>query len=56
MSPNTWTDRNEHGVWCPHCGELVAAQWHIDDDWEEPDECRTCGYPEDIEKMAEYML
>lgn len=47
---------NEHGVWCPSCGEIIATPWGIDDDWMAPDECRTCGFPEDHEKMAEYFL
>lgn len=52
----TWADVNEHGVWCPHCGEIIEASWNIDDEWEEPAECRSCGFPEDLELMAETML
>lgn len=48
-------DWDEHGVWCPHCGDLIAAPWNIDEDWQEPNECRACGFPEDLEKMAEVM-
>lgn len=50
----SWTDRNEDGAWCPACGDLVANSFHIDDDWEEPSECRQCGFPDDIDAMAEY--
>lgn len=50
-----WADVNADGVWCPHCGDLVAPPT-IDEDWTEPDECRACGYPEDLDKMAEAML
>lgn len=40
---------NSEGVWCPSCGELVA--W---EDEETPESCRTCGFPDDLEQMAEY--
>lgn len=46
-------DRNEHGLWCPSCGELIAAAWH-DDEGFAPDQCRVCGYPDDIEMMAQF--
>lgn len=47
---------NDHGVWCPSCGEMLAGAQQVDDDWMEPDECRVCGFPEDIEMMAEHHL
>ncbi len=47
-------DRNEHGLWCPSCGEMIANADHLDEDGMEPDECRVCGYPEDIDAMADY--
>ena len=48
-------DQNEHGIWCPSCGDLLVAGWHMSgDDWEEPTECKVCGYPDDLEAMAEY--
>ena len=50
-----WANVNEDGIWCPHCGHHVAAPWSVDEDWTEPDECRECGFPEDIDKMAETM-
>ncbi len=30
--------RNEHGLWCPNCGEQIA-------DWEWVGDCDCCGYP-----------
>lgn len=47
---------NDHGVWCPSCGEMIASTSQLDDDWIEPDECRACGFPEDLEAMAEFHL
>lgn len=55
MADHPWTE-NEHGLWCPSCGELIAAPWNMDDDYVPPDECRTCGFPDDAEKMAEYFF
>jgi hypothetical protein len=34
--------RNEHGLWCPQCGELIA-------EWEWIGDCDACGYPSEIE-------
>lgn len=39
----------EQGAWCPSCGEHIAWQ-----DEDIPEHCRTCGFPDDVEKMAEY--
>lgn len=44
---------NEDGLWCDYCGELQQAAFHIDDDYEPPENCRACGAP-DPEDMAEY--
>lgn len=38
-------DLNEHGLWCPACGEILAAPWNIDDDWTPPETCK-CGFPD----------
>lgn len=46
--------QNEHGLWCPSCGERLAGPALVDEEGLEPEECRVCGFPEDIEKMAEY--
>lgn len=46
-----WWDTNEFGHWCPSCGHCLS------NDPEEEisrEECPTCGFPEDIEKTAEY--
>lgn len=45
---------NDHGTWCPSCGDLLAGAGGVDEDGIEPDECPTCGYPDDLEKMADY--
>lgn len=42
---------NEHGTWCPSCGELLSNR---DEDFDEDADCPTCGYPDDIDKVAEY--
>jgi len=34
--------RNEYGLWCPQCGEMIA-------DWEWVGDCDCCGYPREIE-------
>lgn len=46
--------RNEHGLWCPSCGEWLAGSDGHDDEGIQPDECRTCGFPDDIELMAQF--
>ena len=45
---------NEYGLWCDFCGDLLAAPWQMDADFEPPECCRQCGAPDDIEAMAEY--
>lgn len=38
---------NEHGLWCINCGDCIAPSWFFDDeDYEPPESCRQCGYPE----------
>lgn len=46
--------RNEHGLWCPSCGECVASGG-LDADLTEPTECRCCGFP-DADAVAHYHL
>ncbi|HEY8604687.1 hypothetical protein [Tsuneonella suprasediminis] len=49
--PSPWMP-NEGLLWCPSCGAIIGrvedAESHL------PDECRTCGFPDDIEAMASY--
>jgi len=48
-----WT-QNEHGIWCPACGELIRPEWNIPDDERElPETCKTCGFP-DFEEGCGY--
>lgn len=47
-------DLNECGLWCPSCGDLIAALHSIDEFYQAPGECRQCGFPDDIEAMADY--
>src|SRR3954467_6638214 len=37
---------NEHGLWCPACGNLIAAPWNMDDDYQPPESCKQCGFPD----------
>lgn len=40
-------DENEHGLWCPNCGNHIAAPWNLEDeDFTPPESCKGCGYPE----------
>ena len=50
MSAGPWS-HNEHGTWCPSCGELLS---HRDEDFDEDGECPACGFPDDIEKVAQF--
>lgn len=48
-------DLNEHGLWCPCCGHLIANPTTANaDDYQAPDECSQCGFPEDTDKVAAY--
>jgi hypothetical protein len=53
MAEHPW-DRNEHGLWCPACGDIIASSSRADeDDYEPPDTCRQCGFP-DFEDGLDY--
>lgn len=40
-------DQNEHGLWCPACGDLIAPTWFLDDeDYQPPEVCKQCGFPD----------
>jgi hypothetical protein len=54
MHEHPWF-QNEYGLWCGSCGEHIAAAWHLEDEaYVPPESCRTCGFPDDGEAMAEY--
>lgn len=39
---------NEHGVWCPECGECIAPSWFFEDeDYALRESCKECGFPHD---------
>lgn len=42
--PDHW-DHNEHGAWCPACGNLVAAPWQLMEA-PAPHDCDECGFPD----------
>jgi hypothetical protein len=47
-------EHNEHGLWCPACGDLIAPTWFLDDDeYQPPEVCKQCGFP-DFEDGTEY--
>lgn len=47
-------DWNEHGLWCTACGNHIAAAWTIDDDdYDPPETCKQCGFP-DFEEGVGY--
>lgn len=48
-------EENEHGLWCPACGDLIAAPWQMDDEFVVPETCRQCGFP-DFEDGPGYFL
>ncbi len=43
--PETPWMRNEDGIWCPACGELIRASFNCDEA-DLPDTCRACGFPD----------
>lgn len=46
-APISHWDGNEHGLWCPACGNHIAAPWRMDEpDFEPPESCKQCGFPE----------
>jgi len=42
---------NEHGIWCDGCGELIAPEFHIDDDYVCPSQCKRCGWPDEFDPV-----
>lgn len=49
-----WATVNDDGIWCDFCGEILVVPWQVDDDTECPENCGTCGAPDDAEAMADY--
>lgn len=46
---------NEHGAWCPVCGDLVASSFQMEDeDFIVPSVCRQCGFPDEIDRAAKW--
>ena len=45
---------NEQGLWCVSCGNCIMTDREISEDSEEPEICNQCGFPDNIEQMAEY--
>lgn len=39
---------NEHGLWCPNCGDIIAPDFFFerDEEYQPPESCRACGFPE----------
>ena len=52
MGEFAW-EQNEHGLWCPVCGNHIAAPWHLeDDDYMPPETCPQCGFPDELDPEA----
>lgn len=52
MKDHPW-DQNEHGLWCPVCGNHIAAIWNLEEEgYEPPDACNQCGFPDEIDPDA----
>lgn len=50
-----WYDTNEYGCWCTVCGNLLKAAFHCTpEELEEyePECCRQCGAPDEIDPEA----
>ena len=51
-----WWSRNEHGFWCNVCGDQIKAPHQFEDDEDmddyEPECCRNCGAPDEIDPEA----
>ncbi|WP_170145733.1 hypothetical protein [Rhodoplanes elegans] len=50
-----WWSRNDDGVWCNVCGNLLKAAFHCTEeelDEYEPEQCRQCDAPDEIDPDA----
>jgi len=45
---------NEHGLWCMSCGNCIMTEREVSKGFEEPEVCDQCGFPEDVEAIADY--
>jgi hypothetical protein len=38
----------DDGLWCGHCGDIIAPDHFFahNEDYEPPESCRQCGYPD----------
>lgn len=46
LEPHDW-EENEFGLWCPACGNIIAAPWNMaDEDFAPPMSCDQCGFPD----------
>jgi len=45
--PEAPWEENEHGLWCPACGDIIAAPWNMEEEgYVPPLTCRQCGFPD----------
>jgi hypothetical protein len=46
-SAGQW-EPNEHGLWCPNCGDIIATDYFFERDelYEPPRHCCACGFPD----------
>lgn len=49
LADGTPWEANEFGLWCPNCGDIIQASFHIDELYQPPETCSACGYPEFME-------
>lgn len=51
-----WWERNEYGIWCNFCGDMMFAPHQFDsrDEFEEyePGQCKSCGAPDEFDPEA----
>lgn len=38
---------NEWGLWCNNCGEHIAAARDVDETYVPPENCKSCGWPDE---------
>ena len=45
-------EENESGLWCPLCGNHLAARHNMDETYIPPEVCPQCGFPDEIDPEA----